>query len=160
MKYDSSGTARWGRSATLVLEENIAINSWSSAIYECVSIDRVGNIYVAAWNEDIGLFDFGDGVVARAGGGDWQTNPLLVKYTIGGTFDDPGGDDPGNGDPGGSDPGGDSGEPDDEKKDKEKEKKSTIESISRLTILPLTGGPQATNKTLSAYVDYFQADNA
>lgn len=140
VKYDSSGAARWGRSATLVPEENIAINSWSSAIYECVSIDRVGNIYVAAWNEDIGLFDFGDGVVARAGGGDWQTNPLLVKYTIGGTFDDPGGDDSGNGDPGGSDPGGDSGEPDDEKKDKEKEKKSTIESISRLTILPLTGG--------------------
>jgi hypothetical protein len=69
VKYDSSGTAQWARSAT-------AGSSYSR--FDSVAVDGSGNVYAAGYQNGTGVFTYGPGV--SVAGTSSNGNAVLVKY--------------------------------------------------------------------------------
>ena len=78
VKYDSSGTAQWGRTSTAQPGQTVSAGSNGSS-FSSVAVDSSGNIYAAgATSGASGPVDFGNGVrVVRT---DTFANAVLVKY--------------------------------------------------------------------------------
>ena len=86
VKYDSKGTAKWARTVSTV---NIASPIRSGSNFYAVAADTLGNIYAAGYQNDTGVYTYGDGVTAQgtaqSPANSTYSNVLLVKYDPDGT---------------------------------------------------------------------------
>jgi len=77
VKYNSSGTAQWARTVSI-------LSLSSSCPFSSVTVDASGNVYAAGYQNQSAPVTYDIGVTAQ-GGSAYDRNVVLVKYNSTGT---------------------------------------------------------------------------